>query len=210
MHELFCTLDELGARVALALAVDYAGPPNGRVRDLPDLRTIRYYTTLGLIDRPAAMRGRTALYGVRHLQQLVAIKRLQTRGLSLAEIQRHMLDLSASALARLAKLPKEEVVDDEPIPQINPVLSNRDETFWRTPSKGTPPSTATPETQTDMTLQLNTPLQGVSLSAETTLLFAPTRPLDDADCAALRQAAMPLLKLLHKRRLLTPRHERNP
>ena len=55
------TIDELSARVALALADRYEGAPNGRVRQVPDLRTIRYYTTLGLIDRPAEMRGRTAL-----------------------------------------------------------------------------------------------------------------------------------------------------
>jgi hypothetical protein len=84
MDTALWTLDELGARVALALAVGYDGQANGRVREVPDGRTIRYYTTLGLIDRPAAMRGRTALYGVRHLLQLTAIKRLQARGLSLA------------------------------------------------------------------------------------------------------------------------------
>src|SRR5262245_45243958 len=74
------TIDELGAQVALALSVDYEGPHNSRIREVPDRRTIRYYTTLGLIDRPAEMRGRTALYGRRHLLQLVAIKRLQARG----------------------------------------------------------------------------------------------------------------------------------
>src|SRR6185437_14316218 len=84
------TIDELGAKAAEALAVDYAGPPNDRVRDVPDRRTIRYYTTLGLIDRPAEMRGRTALYGRRHLLQIVAIKKLQALGRSLAEIQ-HVL-----------------------------------------------------------------------------------------------------------------------
>src|SRR5205823_13215113 len=52
------------------LAADYAGVNNGRVRDVPDRRTVRFYTTLGLIDRPAALRGRTALYGRRHLLQL--------------------------------------------------------------------------------------------------------------------------------------------
>src|SRR3954470_15579682 len=101
------TLDELGAQVALALSVSYEGPPNGRVRDVPDRRTIRYYTTLGLIDRPAAMRGRTALYGRRHLWQLVAIKRLQARGLSLAEIQGSLFGLSDAALSRLAGRPDE-------------------------------------------------------------------------------------------------------
>src|SRR5215470_5196198 len=102
--ELLWTLDELCAQVALALAVDYAGAGNGRVRDVPDRRTIRYYTTLGLIDRPAAMRGRTALYGRRHLLQLVAIKRLQAAGRSLAEIQQQLLGLSTAQLSQLARL----------------------------------------------------------------------------------------------------------
>ena len=35
-------------------------PKNGQVRAVPDERTIRYYGTIGLLDRPAAMRGRTA------------------------------------------------------------------------------------------------------------------------------------------------------
>src|ERR1700730_4103681 len=89
------TIDELGRLVAAALSVDYAGQANGQVRDVPDRRTIRYYTTLGLIDRPAEMRGRTALYGRRHLLQLVAIKRLQAAGRSLTEIQQHLLGLAS-------------------------------------------------------------------------------------------------------------------
>src|SRR3954471_8175580 len=99
------TIDELGAQVALALSVGYDGPPTGRVRDVPDRRTIRYYTTLGLIDRPLEMRGRTALYGRRHLWQLVAIKRLQARGLSLTEVQQRLLGLPDAALRRLAQIP---------------------------------------------------------------------------------------------------------
>src|SRR3954468_6970945 len=99
------TLDELTAQVALALAVDYPGQPSGRVREVPDRRTVRYYTTLGLIDRPAAVRGRTALYSTRHLLQLVAIKRLQARGLPLAEIQSRLVGQTDAALRELARLP---------------------------------------------------------------------------------------------------------
>src|SRR6266542_6508786 len=99
------TIDDLGTQVALALSVDYEGQASGRIRDIPDRRTIRYYTTLGLIDRPLEMRGRTALYGRRHLLQLVAIKRLQARGLSLAELQQRLLGLSDAALQKLAQLP---------------------------------------------------------------------------------------------------------
>ena len=76
MQEPRWTLDELAERVETALAVDYHGQPSGRVRAVPDRRAIRWYTTIGLIDRPVAHRGRTALYGPRHLLQLVAVKRL--------------------------------------------------------------------------------------------------------------------------------------
>src|SRR3954466_8573079 len=103
------TIDALGTQAALALSVDYAGSPNGRVRDVPDRRTIRYYTTLGLLDRPAEMRGRTALYGIRHLWQLVAIKRLQARSLSLVEVQERLLGLPDAALKKLAALPYDEM-----------------------------------------------------------------------------------------------------
>ena len=51
------TLDELVARVSAALeAADYPGAPNGRVREVPDRRAIRWYTTIGLLDRPDGMR----------------------------------------------------------------------------------------------------------------------------------------------------------
>src|SRR6266508_2593247 len=58
------TLDELAARVAAALASaadagDYPGAPNGRVRDVPDRRAIRWYATVGLLDRPAEVLGAT-------------------------------------------------------------------------------------------------------------------------------------------------------
>src|SRR5690242_21178447 len=114
------TIEELGAKVALALATDYAGAPNGRVREVPDQRTIRYYTTLGLIDRPAQMRGRTALYGRRHLLQLVAIKRLQARGLTLAEVQARLLGQTDVALAKVARLPAEAEADAEVPPGAEP------------------------------------------------------------------------------------------
>jgi hypothetical protein len=100
------TLDDLVARVGDALgAVDYRGAPNGRVREVPDRRVVRYYTTIGLLDRPAAMRGRTALYGVRHLAQLVAIKRRQGEGRSLTEIQAELVGATDGRLAEIAGLP---------------------------------------------------------------------------------------------------------
>jgi hypothetical protein len=57
------TLSELVEALPGLLASGYDGARSGRVRDLPDARTIRWYQTLGMVDRPSAFRGRTALYG---------------------------------------------------------------------------------------------------------------------------------------------------
>src|SRR5271165_2046306 len=127
------TIHQLSAEVERVLAVDYEGSRNGRVRDIPDLRTIRYYTTAGLLERPVEMRGRTALYGRRHLLQLVAIKRLQARGLALAEVQRHMLGLTHAALRRLARLPDEATRPAEAPSEKAAMEERRPAAFWSTP-----------------------------------------------------------------------------
>lgn len=95
------TLNDLVARAAAAIA-SLPAPTNGQVRAVPDDRTIRYYGTIGLLDRPSAMRGRTALYDRKHLAQIVAIKRLQTAGRSLAEIQALWPTLDDQTLSRMA------------------------------------------------------------------------------------------------------------
>jgi DNA-binding transcriptional MerR regulator len=95
------TLSALVAEVARRIAA-LPAPRNGQVRAIPDERTIRYYGTIGLLDRPAAMRGRTALYGRKHVAQVVAIKRLQTLGRSLSEIQQLWPTLDDQTLARMS------------------------------------------------------------------------------------------------------------
>jgi DNA-binding transcriptional MerR regulator len=115
MEEPRWTLDELAERVDAALAVDYPGQSSGRVRDVPDRRAIRWYTTIGLVDRPVAHRGRTALYGPRHLLQLVAIKRLQARGLPLVAIQQELAGATDTQLARVARVPAAAV----PVPLLS-------------------------------------------------------------------------------------------
>jgi DNA-binding transcriptional MerR regulator len=100
-------IDELAKLAEKALAqASYDGQGSGRVRDVPDVRTIRYYITLGLLDRPSEMQGRTAFYGRKHLLQLVAIKRLQAQGLSLVDVQQQMLGIGPKKLASLAELPE--------------------------------------------------------------------------------------------------------
>lgn len=209
------TIDELGAQVALALSADYEGPPNGRVREVPDLRTIRYYTTLGLLDRPAEMRGRTAFYGIRHLLQIVAIKRLQARGLALAAVQQQLVGLTNGALRRLAQLPESTSFHSTGSESITASMAPpepRAETFWSTSpatvveanERIVEPESVAASTLTDAEL----PWQGVPLDDQVMLLLEPFRLLEHEDISAIRAAAAPLLKLLKTRRLLRPRQER--
>jgi DNA-binding transcriptional MerR regulator len=192
------TLDELGAQVALALASDYPGAINGRIRDVPDRRTIRYYQTLGLVDPPAAARGRTALYGLRHLMQLVAIKRLQTHGLTLAQVQERLVGLSEKALRELARLPAEMTAEAGPKRERG---TERETPFWK----------AAPAARADTPVEIpaagaRAPVQalvGVPLADGVTLLVAASRALDEQDLEALRTAAAPLLRLLVARHVLS-------
>ncbi|HEX4225537.1 MAG TPA: MerR family transcriptional regulator [Pseudonocardiaceae bacterium] len=171
------TIDELTQLVGEALAVDYAGQTNGRVREVPDRRTIRWYTTIGLLDRPAAMRGRTALYGRRHLLQLVAVKRLQADGRTIAEVQTALLGADNATLDDLAQLP-------EPPTR-----------FWAArPAAPPPPKPARSALVPSVRLA-----DGVTL-----VLDGAPRQLEAADLAAITEAATALLDLLHDRGLATP------
>jgi DNA-binding transcriptional MerR regulator len=78
---------------------------NGRVRDVPNERLIRWYVTVGLVDPPLSRRGRVARYGPRHLLQLVAVKRRQAEGRSLAEIQAELAGATDASLAAVARVP---------------------------------------------------------------------------------------------------------
>lgn len=107
-------MEQLVERVSAALAAEYPGAPNGRVREVPDRRSIRWYTTIGLVDRPLGTRGRTVLYGPRHLLQLVAIKRRQAAGRTLAEIQAELAGASEETLAAVARVPDRLLDTDGP------------------------------------------------------------------------------------------------
>ena len=192
------TLDELAARAALALASG-SEQPSGRVREVPDLRSIRYYTTLGLLDRPAAFRGRTALYGKRHLAQLVAIKRLQAQGQPLAQVQRTLSAMDEHELLHLAALSHDAQAETLHTPHVDadhapaPVRAKE---FWTArPSEIAPPLPS---------LKEEPGLQSVALDAKALLVLTGERSLDPSDLEAIRVAAAPLVKLLKKRGLLGP------
>ncbi|WP_432559655.1 MerR family transcriptional regulator [Granulicoccus sp. GXG6511] len=67
----------------------------------PDRRTVRYYATLGVVDRPA-MAGREARYGRRQLAQLLALKRLQAEGVRLGAIGPRIAGVATEELMALA------------------------------------------------------------------------------------------------------------
>ncbi|MFD4636855.1 MerR family transcriptional regulator [Lentzea sp. NPDC058436] len=124
------TLDELLDRVSAALTAEYSGAPNGRVRDVPDKRAVRWYATTGLVDRPSAMRGRSALYERRHLLQLVAVKRLQSQGRTLADIQAELTGATDTTLAAIARVPEHLLVDSGDAPPPEEVRPR----FWAAPA----------------------------------------------------------------------------
>lgn len=193
------TLDELAVEVAKALAEGYDGAASGRVRDVPDRRTIRYYTTLGLIDRPAEMRGRTAFYGRRHLLQIVAIKKLQALGRSLAEIQR---ETAGQTDAHLSRITGPVVHGAEPSADGRPGADHRRD-FWR----GEPAAHAPPVAESENLVEDAAHFVGVPLDPGVTLLLAPARPLGADDLAAIRRAAAPLIDMLTRARLIEPREQ---
>jgi DNA-binding transcriptional MerR regulator len=204
------TLSELVAEVAARIAA-LPAPPNGQVRAVPDERTVRYYGTIGLLDRPLVMRGRTALYGRRHLAQVVAIKRLQTMGKSLAEIQALWLTLDDATLARMAGV-------ELPRGPAAPRSSGRKD-FWksapaeesaRTAESASPPAprpmmpprppvaASAPAAVVAPPVELRVELSpGVSLS----IAMSGDVALSTADVRAIRAAAAPLLAELARCRL---------
>jgi DNA-binding transcriptional MerR regulator len=170
-------------------------PKNGQVRAVPDDRTVRYYATLGLLDRPTAMRGRTALYSTRHLAQVVAIKRLQTMGRSLSEIQTLWPTLDDQTLTRMSGVSVAGTT-------ANPSPGSAREEFWKREPVEEPFAAARPASTTPADAQPT-----VSISIELAPHISITLPmpsgvsLSQADVRALRAAAAPLLTELAKRQL---------
>src|SRR5277367_3869383 len=116
------TIAKLAERAADTLT---AVPPtvrSRRIREAPNERLIRWYATFRLVYPPLSRRGRIALYGRRHLLQLVAVKRRQAEGRSLAEIQAELAGATDEALAAVARVP-----DTRPAPDVFPAAPAR---FW--------------------------------------------------------------------------------
>lgn len=115
------TLTELTAQVDAVLRAEAIRQENGQVAEAPNGRTVRWYQSIGLLSRPE-QRGRTAYYGAVHLAELVAIKRLQSRGLSLADVQTRLQGLGDDDLFSIAALPPLAVVPPAIEPDVDPAI----------------------------------------------------------------------------------------
>lgn len=195
------------------------GEPEGeskRVRWVPNARLVRYYTTLGLLDRPSEMRGRTAFYGERHLLQILAVKAEQARGRSLEEIQARLAGVPDRRLAEVAGLPpdwKETLRDPEqrpapPAPRARPPAPAAPAAdaprFWeRAPRLPSPPPAepapgprppAPAPARPEPTRPLAS-LEGLKLT-EGAWLVLDSPALTPAQRAQLAEAAAPLIRAL--------------
>ncbi|NDU76338.1 MerR family transcriptional regulator [Actinomadura sp. DSM 109109] len=225
------TIAELADRAGAALAADGSAQVSGRVRDLPNERLIRWYTTIGLVDPPLGRRGRTALYGPRHLLQLIAVKRRQAEGRSIAEIQVELAAATDADLARIAALPAPPGA--RPAPEASHGRPAQHPSSNTAPAqdadrrRASPAAPARPERTAEggerdgfwrarpdvsfrrdvITSGYGEPrpavVQGVRLAPGLTVLLE-VPDLSGDDLAAIETAARPLLDELRRRGLLAP------
>ncbi len=213
-------LDELTEHTRQLLATLGPAQSSARVREVPDSRTIRYYTTLGLVDRPAEMRGRTAFYGPRHLLQILAIKTLQAQGLQLSRIQELLLNRSEAQLAATAGVTLDQIESSSADrtgasePQIREsVATRRDEAFWAARSRtaasaetapmalASGPAPAPEQGSGEATaLSDQAALHSVTLAPDVTVIYHGCR-VPEQHHDELRSAADALLEVLNKYRL---------
>jgi DNA-binding transcriptional MerR regulator len=184
------TAEELAALATQALGGARVG--DGRVTGVPDPRLIRWYTTIGLLDRPTIAAGRVARYGSRHLLQVVAVKRLQAQGMPLAQIQARLAGATDDQLRGVADLPP-GLTDTPPVTAAE---AGQDDRFWaRRPTPARAP-------EVDATSDTVSRVHGLRLPGGVTLLL-PIEPTPQAydDIAA---AVRPLLDALAAHGLLDP------
>ena len=187
METVTFPIDELVRRVGRVLTEAGVRQRNGQVSATPTERTLRYYRTCGLLDPPAGQRGRTALYGSRHVLQVLAIKHLQAAGMPLEEIQQRLVGRSDTHLAAVAG------VDPAVVTAGGPAAAPA-RAFWAERPAGVAVNAAS--------RAATTLLAGIELDGAVHLTFPARRALSDADRDALATAAREVVACLRTRRLL--------
>lgn len=92
------TIDELAAAADKYLSQLVPHQSRYKVQATPDTRTIRYYTSRGLLPKPGGTQGGRARYQGSHLLRLILIKKLQAEYQSLKRITQIMKSLSDAAI----------------------------------------------------------------------------------------------------------------
>jgi DNA-binding transcriptional MerR regulator len=100
-HSRHAPWNARGLAAHVTALVDAAGvrPTNSSARAAPSARSVRFYVSNGLLDRPDGT-GTAATYNYRHLLQLLAIKIRQREGQSLERIKSDIHEVTGDALER--------------------------------------------------------------------------------------------------------------
>lgn len=218
-HLTLSELADLAQRAVEAVAV---APKSNQAKSRPAPRMLRYYQSIGLLSPPAAVRGRTPLFGRRHLEEVLAVKRLQADGVSLEDVRSRLEGLDASGLSALARFPEELVPEglasgdpeespDEPAEAPTPASRTRS-AFWSSappsaPAPPAPPLRSGGVTSRSTALPAASPVTssvvtGVRLVPGADLVLHSSRPLTLEESAELSAAAAPLLSALTRLGLL--------
>ena len=180
------TVDELLERAQELIEEFGETGDSKRVRWEPNQRLVRYYTTLGLVDKPLGRRGQVVHYGPRHLLQLLAVKQMQARGMTLQQIQRQLLGSTDQLLEHEAGLPRQQWRDRLGLPVEDDAPVSQPTRFWERRAVNYD-SVETPDTVNVKSLR------AMELPGVTVLLHDSQL---DADQVAL--ALQPLLELLRR------------
>ncbi|MBW1701305.1 MAG: MerR family transcriptional regulator [Deltaproteobacteria bacterium] len=116
------SIDELVEHAAQMIQLFVPKQERYKVTDYPDVRTVRFYTTRGLMDKPHRYSGQQAVYRVKHLIQLIVIKYLQSQYLSIKKVAEMINGLSQEELLIIIDLPKK---GDFKSAYLEPVSQNK-------------------------------------------------------------------------------------
>jgi DNA-binding transcriptional MerR regulator len=116
------TIDELVSLLGELLPQLVGEQERYKVTSVPTVRTIRHYISKGLVDKPLRYEGPAALYGYRHLLQIVVIKHLQANHFQIKKIGEIITGLSDEELEELLLPPEMYEKRKKPTDMATPLL----------------------------------------------------------------------------------------
>jgi MerR HTH family regulatory protein len=144
------SLRDLAAVAGAILDTSGVFPVNAAARARPTERTIRFYVARRLVSPPEG-RGTAAIYGYRHLLQVLAIKLRQMEGATLEALTKEFAGLAGDSIERrVAGALGPSLPPPERLTLLSPPGAPRGKVgralqSWVVPDGGTSPSAARPE-----------------------------------------------------------------